>query len=268
MAFYPDVTYGQKFKPNVNLANDVRHFINGLNGFGANQMNGGQPGIVRIQVYNSGDSELPAGSAVNFDSGSKMAENVVPAKIFEDSNKPWGVIPQKLAPGEMGDCVISGPVAVKATGSGDYAKPDPANHEHFVLGSDGAPVIHFHNEDAMINLGASSSDNYDGPFAISFNSSTGQIHVNAGFMSRNGEFLPVESADLAPQNGYICACSSLNGTSWTAASIRFDTPGVFCFPIGKCVSSENGRSVTLCQFRVPVAMIIATAVCPLSVDDE
>ena len=66
MAFFPDVTKGQNFKPSALLSNNVRHMVNSLNGF----QNGGHAaansGVVRIQVYNASSGEIPAGCAVNF----------------------------------------------------------------------------------------------------------------------------------------------------------------------------------------------------------
>ena len=33
MAFFPDVSPGDKFKPNALLSNNIRHIVNALNGF-------------------------------------------------------------------------------------------------------------------------------------------------------------------------------------------------------------------------------------------
>ena len=35
MAFFPDVTRGDKFKPDALLSNNVRHIVNAMNGFSA-----------------------------------------------------------------------------------------------------------------------------------------------------------------------------------------------------------------------------------------
>ena len=81
MAFFPDVSPGDRFKPNALLSNNVRHIVNALNGFN------GKPvmatgGMIRIQVYNNSGSTLTAGTAVNFsDSGSLCGEAVPAIKL-------------------------------------------------------------------------------------------------------------------------------------------------------------------------------------------
>ena len=50
MAFYGDVTPGEEFRPSAALSNDIRHFLNGLNGFGGNPFGANGAGTVRIQA--------------------------------------------------------------------------------------------------------------------------------------------------------------------------------------------------------------------------
>ena len=47
MAFYGDVTPGEAFKPSAALSNDIRHLLNGLNGFGGNPFGANGAGTVR-----------------------------------------------------------------------------------------------------------------------------------------------------------------------------------------------------------------------------
>ena len=72
MAFYGDVTPGEEFRPSAALSNDIRHFLNSLNGFGGNPFGANGAGTVRIQAYNATGGEIRAGTAVNFDESKKM----------------------------------------------------------------------------------------------------------------------------------------------------------------------------------------------------
>ena len=97
MAFYGDVTPGDEFRPSAALSNDIRHFLNGLNGFGGNPFGANGAGTVRIQAYNATGGEIKAGTAVNFDESKRMSGDAVPMKTFSDPRKPWGVVTQRLA---------------------------------------------------------------------------------------------------------------------------------------------------------------------------
>ena len=262
MAFFPDVTKGQPFKPSALLSNNVRHIVNSLNGF----QNGGHAsansGIVRIQVYNAFSGEIPAGCAVNFKSDSALCGDAVPVEPLKDAAKPWGVVVLKLAANQLGDCIISGPATVKVSGSGNYAAPNVSNPSLFTCGVSGAPVLFAGNGKAVINLGASTREVYDGPFAISYDSETKKLKVAAGYLSRNGEWVNVEAKDLTPASGFICVNTTLGNGEWSKPVLKFAVPGQFNYPVGKC--KVLGESVEICCFRVPVAIILVSAVCPIS----
>jgi len=271
MAFHSDVIPGESFTPSAALSNDVRHLINGLNGFRGNQLGGNGSGRVRIQVYNASGIVLPQGTAVGFDNSLPRAGDAIPAIPVHDPSKPWGVVTQMMQPGEIGDCSISGPVNVQAYGSGDYAAPYLPSPNMFVRGSDGAPVLHSNGIDAVINLGAGTPENYDGPFALSYVPETKTVRVLPGYMSCNGTFIEVDGAEIAPADGLVCVHSELDGNgAWTLPEILIGIPDKYTYPIGRCRVDGDGdaMSVTVCSFRVPVAVIIDTAVCPISTEYE
>ena len=86
MAFFPDVSPGDRFKPNALLSNNVRHIVNALNGFN------GKPvmatgGMIRMQVYNNSGSTLSAGTAVNFADGGSLCGEAVPAIKLKDAEE-------------------------------------------------------------------------------------------------------------------------------------------------------------------------------------
>ena len=268
MAFYGDVMPGDEFRPSAALSNDVRHFLNSLNGFGNNRLTPNGAGTVRIQIYNALENSLEAGTAVNFDDSSAMAGEAVPVKPLSDPRKPWGVIPQKLQAKEMGDCLISGPVTVTVTGTGDFAQPSAASPTSFTRGAEGAPVLFAHGAKAVINLGAGTPEHYDGPFALAYDTEKKLLKVKAGYLSRNGEFVAVPAAELTPATGLVCVASDLGNGAWSEPVVGIGSPSATRYPIGQC--KVAGESVTVTSFHVPVAILIVTALCPLSAkaDDE
>ena len=263
MAFYGDVTPGEEFRPSAALSNDIRHLLNGLNGFGGNPFGANGAGTVRIQAYNATGGELRAGTAVNFDDGKPMSGDAVPMKSFSDPRRPWGVVTQRLKTGEIGDCFISGPVAVALSGSGDYAQPTIMNPSVFTRGAEGAPVLYGSGGRGVVNLGAGTPESYDGPFAIAYDAETRKLKVKAGYLTRNGEFLPVPEAELEPQAGTVCVRSELVEGEWSDPELLFENPSQFCYPVGHVRTQGNGEemSVSVCSYRVPVAVILAARIC-------
>lgn len=260
MAFFPDVTKGQAFTPSALLSNNVRHMVNALNGFRSNGITGAGSGVVRIQVYNASSGEIAAGTAVNFRENGSLCGDVIPVEPLTDVAKPWGVVTLKLAAKEMGDCIISGPAHVSLSGSGDYAQPSTSSPASFTRGAVGAPVIFASSGKGVILLGATAQDNYDGPFALSYNPEARQLTVLAGYLNRNGEWLGVPEATLSPTTGTVCVCTTLDSEgTWSSPEIRMTSPGQFAYPIGSC--KVNGESVTVCSFRVPVAIFMVSDLC-------
>ena len=259
MAFFPDVSPSDKFKPNALLSNNVRHIVNALNGFN------GKPvmatgGMIRIHVYNNSGSTLTAGTAVNFaDSGSLCGE-AVPAIKLKDTEKPWGVLVNQLKSKAIGSCILCGPAQVSLTGSGDFAAPTTSNPSVFTRGATGAPVIFAGDGKGVVLLGAIAQDIYDGPFALSYDTEKKQLKVNAGYANMNGEWKNVAEKTLTASTGTVCVCSTLGDDGkWTAPEIKVSTPGQYAYPIGSC--KVSGESVTVCSFRVPVAIFLVADVC-------
>ena len=263
MAFYGDVSPGEVFRPSAALSNDIRHLLNGLNGFGGNAFCATGAGTVRIQAYNATGGEIKAGTAVNFDDSKKMSGDAVPIKTFSDPKKPWGVVTQKLAEKEVGDCFISGPVAVAVSGSGDYAQPTVGNPSVFTRGAEGAPVLWASGGRGLVNLGAGTPENYDGPFAITYDAVKKHLKVKAGYLTRNGEFVSISEKEIEPQTGTLCVKSELTGGEWSEPEIVFGTPSQFRYPIGHVKKTGDGDkvSVAVCSYRVPVAVILASKIC-------
>lgn len=259
MAYFPDVSAGDTFIPNALLSNNVRRLVNTLNGFNAKPMLA-TGGMIRIQVYNNSSSVLKSGCAVNFSENGQLCDDAVPAEAFSDPLKPWGVIVNDLESKALGSCILCGPARVSLSGSGAYASPSKSNPEVFTRGTTGAPVIFASSGKGIVLLGASSQDNYDGPFALSYDTENRQLTVNAGYLLRNGEFLEVAEKKLSAQNGIVCVCSTIDSSGkWSTPEIKIATPGQYNYPIGSC--EVSGDSVTICSFRVPVAILLSVEVC-------
>lgn len=259
MAFFPDVSRGDPFQPNALLSNNLRHIVNLLNGC----QNGGQlgsvSGIVKINVYCT--EALAAGTAVNFAESGELCGDAVPCEKLKDSEKPWGVIVRDLEAEEIGSCIISGPARVSISGSsGDYAKPVQSDPVTFQRGATGAQILFVSGDKAVLNLGAATQENYTGPFALSYDAETKKLKVAGGYLNRNGEFAEVPETELDPATGEVCVCTDLDDDGyWSEPEIRITQPTRFAYPVGSC--KVDGESVTLCNFRVPVAVFIVTGEC-------
>lgn len=259
MAYFPDVTRGEPFKPNALLSNNLRRLVNAMNGFDAKPL-AATGGMVRIQIYNNTGSAINAGTAVGFNSDASMCGDAIPAEPLKDVAKPWGVTVSRLESKAVGSCIISGPAAVNVSGSGDFAAPSTANPTIFTRGAIGSPIIFAADGKGVILLGANAQDSYNGPFALSYDTEAKKLKVKSGYMSRNGDFVTVAEKMLAPQTGTICACSNLDSNgNWSVPEIKFATPDKNNFPVGSC--EVKGESVTVCAFRVPVAILILAEVC-------
>ena len=109
--------------------------------------------------------------------------------------------------------------------------------------------------------GTGTQDDYDGPFALRLDGSS--IRVNSGFISRNGDFRSVSGTTLECRSGTVCVSTQLGANgSWSSPQIHFATPSQWDYPIGQCAQKNGHWHVT--SYRVPLAVFIATAVCPLA----
>jgi len=259
MAFFPDVSPGDKFKPNALLSNNIRHIVNALTGFNGKPIMA-SGGMIRIQVYNDSGSTLSAGTAVNFAESGSLCGEAIPAIKLKDTEKPWGVLVNQLKSKAIGSCILCGPAQVSLTGSGDYAAPTTSNPSVFTRGATGAPVIFAGSDKGVVLLGAIAQDVYDGPFALSYDTEKKQLKVNAGYANMNGEWKEIAEKTLTASTGTVCVCSTLGDDGkWTAPEIKVATPSQYAYPIGSC--KVSGESVTVCSFRVPVAIFLVSDVC-------
>lgn len=268
MAFWPDVTRGDKVKHYVLLENNIRQMVNALDGFGGGTARSPGCGVVRIQVWNASDEALMAGCPVAFDADKGMVGGAVPAVRVCDASKPFGVLQAALAPRAMGGCIVAGPAVVPIDGgSGEYAEPVMGGDGFAYSGSGTARVLCANGGTAVVLLGVGTSDTYDGPFAIRYDGEAKKVRVKAGYSSLNCGWRDVAEAELDPEDGYLCVHSDLGDLGeWTEPVVRYAEPGQYDYPIGRTTvgGSADAPSVSVVQCRVPVAIIMAAAECPIS----
>lgn len=139
MAFYKNYTPGEAFEHTAARENDISQLLNQTQGIGGGRIAGKAPGTVRLKCYNSSDSSMSAGSAVEFDSDEPLCDDCVPVKAIADANNPWGVLEFDLAAGQFGNVIISGPATVLAAGTAaDFVTPDVSDPDVFQFSSSGS----------------------------------------------------------------------------------------------------------------------------------
>ena len=155
MGYWPDVNPGETFQPNAKLENEIRHRLNALNGFGGGAIQAGNPGLIRVPVYNATSAVLQAGKAVSIDLTGTIAGDAYPAIAFSDSLPCYGVLLKDLNAGDCGTCVLSGLASVQIASTpatGNYALPGTGGV--FVRGDEGTPILNVSGTSAVVMLGA------------------------------------------------------------------------------------------------------------------
>jgi hypothetical protein len=166
MPSFPYVKKGDAFQPNLELDNAVRRMVNAQNGFVAGKFSS-KSSYGRISVCNTTSEVIEAGTAVSFPATADTTDGVVPCEKAKSATAQFGVITSDIAPDSIGSCVVSGPVTVEISGTGDFAAP--AEGGKMVAGASGAPILFRFENTAVINLGGGSGaavDEYNGLFKL------------------------------------------------------------------------------------------------------
>lgn len=153
MPSFPYVKKGDAFQPNLELDNAVRRMVNAQNGFVAGKFSS-KSSYGRISVCNVSSEVIEAGTAVSFPSAADATDGVIPCEKAKSATAQFGVITSDIAPDSIGSCVVSGPVTVEISGTGDFAAP--ADGGKMVAGASGAPILFRFEDTAIINLGGGS----------------------------------------------------------------------------------------------------------------
>ena len=193
---------------------------------------------------------------------------------------PFAITVEPIKKGYIGRGVLIGVVPAKVEindPDADYAEPTPAGEGEMRTADTGTARIVWKAGNSgkqwcILQLGSGSGgDAYDGPFAFKYDRENDKIAVNAGYVLLNGQWNTVDAADIDPQSGYLCVYSELDDSGqWSQPVLEIGEPGQFRYPVGKVEVSGSGenRSVKCKQFRVPVAIIMDVAECPISVNGQ
>lgn len=142
MGFVRKINQGETYVPSASGINATADKVNEFPRNGERNIRRSIDGALRIPVYNIGSSVIAAGSAVTlcYDSGNAVG-GVVPVVKYDGSERPWGVMEDRLTENAVGSCVISGAVTVDVTYSGGtvhpYVVPSTSNPSKFTLSAEG-----------------------------------------------------------------------------------------------------------------------------------
>ena len=264
MAYWPDVTRGEKVQHHMLLENNIRHMINSLDGFGSTPNRGSSNGVVRIPIWNSSNAAFSAGQPVSFDSSKALCGDAVPAVPVTDKKKPWGVCEKYIEPNGIGECIISGYARVSITGSnGDKAEPYGSGTS-FIRGNSGVPIIWNSVSDGVgiIHLGGGGgSAEITGPFDVKIENGSVIVYDSSNLNSNSAgivhsgtwrDWVPVTTFTAAdgtvylnilytPNQGYTTVELKLGEYPQTIAERQYTER------IAVITSSENGFSISRCR---------------------
>lgn len=187
MPSFPYVKKGDAFQPNLELDNAVRRMFNAQNGFVAGKFSS-KGNYGRISVCNVSSEVIEAGTAVSFPATADATDSVIPCEKAKSAAAQFGVITSDIAPDSIGSCVVSGPVTVEISGTGDFAAP--STDGKMVAGASGAPILFRFENTAVINLGGGSGaavDEYNGTFKLLPVSAT-QLKLISGSVPEQTDF--------------------------------------------------------------------------------
>ena len=235
MAFYPDVNPGESFKPIATLENELRHIVNAQNGFLGTVHTGSLLQNLVVPVYNCGDDDLEANSAVSFATEQQQysLEDVAAAPVQKyTSGTRWGVLTSALAPQEFGSCVISGVAVVEFSGSGSPDALSPsADGKTFSAGSE-VQCIYADKKNALIVLTVNNS--YAGYLKAIYYPKEKQYGLIcgfdpeneiAGFCWVNGQRRNVfKSTRAKPKEGFLCISGKIDSDQ-IGLEIKDQIPG-------------------------------------------
>ena len=278
MAFYQPVKPGAVVHHSARRENDISAMLNQFNGFSANTTRAGTASAFRIAVYNSTQSVIPAGYAVEIAPAASSSAEALPVKIATGISDFYAVATENMQPADISSAVVMGVVAVvlaKRLPDGcRFVAPDGGKFAE-AAGSR-AQVISSQETEAVILLGGSAGG-YTGNFEVTLDSA-GKLRVGPGWLNRNGFLFgwveQSETGGIAPKTGVLCITSrpvdKKGNWSDPVCEIR-DAPNQLSYPIAEITVEETTgadgktrRDVRIRQFPVTVATILYSVRCPLA----
>ncbi len=259
-------TKGEKYKHTAARETDISVMLNRQAGLRIPGFSALSPDVIRVACYNSTADEIPAGSAVMFSQDKTLCdEDIIPIEKYSDESKHFAVLENSLEKDQIGNAVIGGPVAIDISGTAlDYVVPDVSSTGSFKYSESGtARVLYSDSEKAIVLLGATSGNIYNGSFKVELEEG-GTLKVSAGYLNRNGEFSTVEAKNkITPKSGVLCLYSTIKDGKWTDPEYKIIDPAADAYPVAEITVDED-KNVAVKQYHVSVAIILLAKVCPLT----
>ena len=274
MAFFKKVSSGGKVKHSALKENSVSDLLNRFPGTGDMGNKPFLPGQVYLAVKNMTGGTIPGGTPVAVESGAIPADApLIPAVKKAKSDDCYGILAAELKPGYSGYAVFAGIVEIALSkalpADAYYVEPDGSGG--FVAADSGrAEVLWSDSTRAILLLGGSGGGTaYSGPFAVT--AAGGKLHVSAGYLNRNGEFLAMpETKNIAAATGTLCLCTTISDKGiWTKPEIKIAEPAADAYPLAEITvlpktEYDDAPGVAVRQYPVTVAIIMLGKACPLA----
>lgn len=150
---FPLVNPGDRFKPSASLSNAVRRHLNETDGFGSGVNLAKNTHFIRVPVFNTTGSTIPAGKAVSLQLDGNMRGDAYPVVAFDEDYPCFGVCLNAIESGKIGDCVLSGIAVVSISGGTEGAYLKPVEGGTFERGNEGVQIINISGSSAVVMLG-------------------------------------------------------------------------------------------------------------------
>jgi hypothetical protein len=192
-------------------------------------------------------------------------EAIIPVEKYSDESKQFAILETTLDKDQIGNAIVAGPATIDITDTAlDYVVPDVSSPGLFKYSETGtARVLYSDSEKAIVLLGATSGNTYNGPFKVELEEG-GTLKVSVGYLNRNGEFSTVGAkSKISPASGILCLYSTIKDGKWTEPEYKITAPAADAYPIAE-IAVDDKDNVSIKQYHVSVAIILLAKVCPLT----
>lgn len=261
---------GEKYKHTAVRETDVSNILNdfGYMGMRPEKRVASDNGV--LMVCNITDKVLVAGTGIVLTGMTNKAKDVYFCKP-PDGNAElvdgFGILTEPIRPKEAGYAVFLGVAVAKVdeTTVGDYCQIAQDGTGRLIRASSGYVMLNPQKDgEKKIILVGLMEEKYSGPFAVTLNSES-TLDVNAGFMIRNGwDFVTVPAKKgiaLPKVTSHLCACSTINGNTWTTPEVKFETPARDAYPVA-CVHVDGSRKWIEPYYTTVAVIMMATPCIP------
>ena len=151
MGNWPDYAPGESVQHSARRENEINAILKAGDLFKDGRILARSPQSVRVQAYNATNATIQPGQAAQIDVTGAMCNEAFPVVPFSDPDAPFGVFTEAVEPNAGAAFILTGPAAVKITGStGSYAMP--TEEGVFERGDEGVRILHLSGGTAGIVL--------------------------------------------------------------------------------------------------------------------